>query len=428
MTRNTPRSILGRLAAKASPRKLFQSQTGTMSVMTALAAVPMLLVAGTAIDMVRFNAAQTQVQAALDAATLSGASLKDATDAERITAADKAFLANIEKSGIAGIAAAAEMKVDGETMRGTADLEMPLTFMKLAGIPTMSGHSEAEVGLFTDKNAEIVLVLDYSGSMGDEVGGTIKYVAMREAAKKLVADLAAIEPDKVKFGLVPFSHHVYTTLPSEFVLGGTGSTWTGCTQDRPYPLNLSDATPTTDNASKWNQPHAPVHAAWGCAGYVSNNLATVDLGNDFTGLVGKLNTMLPYAWTHIALGVEFGYHMLSPNAPFTSGAPYSDKNTRKYMVVLTDGMQTEPGFGPGSSRNVTHGENNLESLCESAKLSGITIMTMAFDLDDTSTRQRLQDCATDPTKDFFVANDGAALADAFNRVKDAITADVYLSR
>ena len=57
----------------------------------------------------------------------------------------------------------------------------------------------------------------------------------------------------------------------------------------------------------------------GCSGYVSNNLVMKPLTNDFAGLKSRLDMMTPYAWTHIALGVEFGFHMLSDNAPFDRG-------------------------------------------------------------------------------------------------------------
>ena len=77
-------------------------------------------------------------------------------------------------------------------------------------------------------------------------------------------------------------------------------------------------------------------------------LSTLPLTDDFTAIGKQLDVMKPYAWTHIALGAEFGYHLLSPNAPYTEGAAYADKTTRKVMVLLTDGEQTEPGFGSGS--------------------------------------------------------------------------------
>lgn len=84
----------------------------------------------------------------------------------------------------------------------------------------------------------------------------------------------------------------------------------------------------------------------------------------------------PYAWTHIALGVEFGFHVLPDNAPFTEAASFDDDETNKFMVVLTDGYQTEPAFGPGSTRTVALGEANLEALCSNAKVNGTTMMTL----------------------------------------------------
>ncbi len=417
-----------KLNAKSLMKRFAADQKGTVAAMLAIAAVPLFIAAGAAIDFVRLTAAQTHVQAALDASALAAASMKDATDAERIAYAGATFDLNVKQGAAASLEPTAAFQVIEEKIVSTASLQMPTAFMSLAGIDMMNGSSQSEVGIILDKKAEVVLVLDYSGSMGEEAGGSIKYEAMRDAASALVEDLEKTDPDKVKFGLVPFSHHVYTTLPSGHVLGASGSTWTGCTQDRQYPANVSASTPTGDTSTQWNQPMAPDHAAWGCDGYIANNLKTVDLTDNAKIVSDQLAIMKPYAWTHIALGVEFGYHMLSPNAPYTNGVAFNDKGTQKFMVVLTDGMQTEPAFGPGGSRNVAHGEANLEKLCESAKAEGITIITLAFDLDDTTTRKRLQDCATDPDKDFMVADSSADLATAFESVKAAITAEIYFSK
>ena len=166
----------------------------------------------------------------------------------------------------------------------------------------------------------------------------------------------------------------------------------------------------------------------GCSGYVSHNLNVTPLTDNFAGLKAQLDSMTPYAWTHIALGVEFGFHLLSDNAPFTTGVSYDDKKTKKIMIVLTDGTQTEPAFGPGGTRTVSQGESNLEALCENAKAKGITMMTIAYDLDDSTTRNRLRNCSTDPSKNFFVATDTSAVASAFDDIRNAITAQVFISK
>ena len=74
--------------------------------------------------------------------------------------------------------------------------------------------------------------------------------------------------------------------------------------------------------------------------------------------------------------MEFGIHMLPDNAPFTEAAGFDDDETNKFMVVLTDGYQTEPVFGPGSARAGALGEATLEALCSNAKANGTTMMTL----------------------------------------------------
>ncbi len=161
----------------------------------------------------------------------------------------------------------------------------------------------------------------------------------------------------------------------------------------------------------------------------ANKLVMKPLTNDFAGLKSRLDIMTPYAWTHIALGVEFGFQMLSDNdAVRASGVSYDDEETQKFMVVLTDGAQTEPAFGPGSTRTVAQGEANLEALCTNAKAKGITMITIAYDLDDNATTNRLKNCATDPDTNFFVATSAAAVAGAFDNIKTLITAQVFVSK
>jgi von Willebrand factor type A domain len=319
--------------------------------------------------------------------------------------------------------------VDDKSVKARVDSKVPTTMLAAAGITEMDVGTSSEVTIPENKKAEIALVLDYSGSMGDVAGTEVKYVAMRAAAIKLIDDIVKDNADKVKFALVPFSHHVYSTLPNEYVLGqGSSGNWTGCTQDRQYPFNLTDATPSASAESLWGQAIAPDHAAWGCAGYVSRNLKIAPLTDNFTNIKSQISSMTPYAYTHVPLGVEFGYHVLSPNAPYTEGVSYADKGTNKYLVVLTDGAQTEPAFGPGAVRTVAQGNSNLETICNKVKASGIIVISVAFDLDDTSQHERLKNCATNGAENFFVANNSADVGKAFEAITNAITAQAFLSK
>jgi Flp pilus assembly protein TadG len=409
-------------------RRFGQAQNGTVATIFAVTAIPLCFAMGMGIDIGRNLIATTKLQGALDAAALAAAAADDKSDAARIKIGKDIFAANVEHGILSGSNIVPTITVKNGVVYAVAETKLKTGILQFAGISEMDSAADAEVTIAANKKAEIALVLDYSGSMWDAAGGQQKYVSMRNAAMALVTDLEATSPDKVKFGLVPFSHHVYLNLPGEFVIGAPLTGWTGCTQDRKYPNNLSSSTPSGGDDSKWGQPDAPAHAAWGCVGYVDNNLKVRPLTDDFSAVKSQLSFMKPYAWTHIALGAEFGYHLLSPNAPFAEGANYSDKKTEKYMVVLTDGEQTEPSFGPGGSRNVSNGENNLEKICANAKSDGITLITVAFDLYDPDTVNRLRNCSSDPAKHFFMAKDGADIAEVFKTIKEAITADVFISK
>jgi Flp pilus assembly protein TadG len=413
----------------ASKLKAFAAnQKGTTAVTFALSIVPLLLAGGAAIDYVRYADAQTKLQAALDSGALAVAASANLTDSQRAKAGKDTFESNLKSARIDPTDVFSSFKVKGTQVSAEASLILPSGLMQIAGLSEMEIAVETEINVPEGKKAEIALVLDYSGSMEEVSGGEVKYVAMKNAAKKLISDLEAANPKNVKIGLVPFSHHVYVTLPEKYISGKTGTgSWTGCTQDRRYPHNLTDATPGTGNDTKWGQAFAKVHASDGCAPYAPKGLKVTPLTNEFGKLRTQLDAMRPNAWTHIALGAEFGYHLLSPNAPFSEGVAYGDKKTSKIMVILTDGRQTEPGFGSGV-RSVAQGETNLERICDNAKDSGITIITMAFDLRDKDTRARLKDCATDADKNFFVAEDSGELASAFEEVKSQITAQVFISR
>jgi hypothetical protein len=320
------------------------------------------------------------------------------------------------------------IKFDNGTVTVTYQGSIPTTLMKIGGFNDMQVTGSSTATLRLPQKAEIALVLDYSGSMNEVSAGKVKYQTMKDAAIDMVNGLTENGSNKdVHFGLVPFSHHVYTSLPATMVRDGGSGIWTGCTQDRRYPFNtkVSAPIPGNDN-SKWNQPQAPVHEAWGCGAYQTKNLKVRELTSDHAGTISQLENMKPYAWTHISLGMEFGWHVLDAGAPFAA-RPASDTKNKKFLVLLTDGEQTEPAFGANGNRKVSDGEKNLEKLCDNVKATGITVITIAFALDDSGTENRLKNCSTDPNKHFFEAEDSNDLTKAFEQIKNQIASAIYLS-
>jgi Mg-chelatase subunit ChlD len=267
------------------------------------------------------------------------------------------------------------------------------SLMQLAGFKTIDLDVVAEVPRPYQHKAEIAMVLDYSYSMVT----SDKYLRMRDAASKMVDSLAANAPAGVlKVGLVPFSAMVRATLPAAYSSQSSmWAVWTGCTQDRKYPYNTGVSTPTGNAASKYGyiDPGFENNPPYDCGVYQANNLDILPLTADMAAVKAKLASMSPVGNTNIPLGAEFGWHLLDPGDPFTEGAPYSDNLTAKYLILLTDGVQTSSQWGADGLRSVDHGNENLLSLCSAMKAKGITVFAIAYDITDPKITTLLQKCA-----------------------------------
>lgn len=365
---------------------------GNASVIFALGALPVLLCAGMAIDKIRADNARTELQAAVDGAALAAAMAESKTSKERETIA-RAFF---KKTTPLAQSAAFTVKVNGKSVSAVADTKIPNSIMSLAGLPTSEIKVVSEAMRPRETYAEVVMVLDYSHSMVTND----KYIRMAAAANELVTSLSgAIPAGKLKIGLVPFSAMVQASMPSGYVSQFTwSSTWTGCTQDRNYPYNQGLDPPNIFVASsKWGYIDGSGENAspYDCSAYQANNLQIQPLTTDLAGIKAKLSSMTPVGNTNIPLGAEFGWNLLDPQPPYTEAAPYTDPNTKKYLILLTDGVQTSSASGSDGTRSVANGNDNLVSLCKEIDKKKITIFTIAYDITDSKVTDLLKQCAGD---------------------------------
>jgi Flp pilus assembly protein TadG len=409
-----------------SLKRFKQDASGNIAMIFGLTFIPLMLAAGVAVDSINLVTMDTKVSKALDAAVLAVAA-SSGSKKDREAIGEKTYYANLPPNLLNAASGKPKFKITGEKVSAFVEAVADTSIMSLAGIDTVDINVGAEVSIKEKKTAEIALVLDYSGSMAEVAGTEVKYVAMQKAATKLIDDLVAVDKDKVMFGLVPFSHYVMAPLPAAFVKDPNFSgTRLVCTQDRPHPANLKDVSPGTSDATKWGQPDIDTDGR-NCAGMMTRGLEVKPLSNDFGAIKSQLQKMRPYYRTHISLGAEFGFHVLSPNAPFKGGADYNDTTVEKFMVLLTDGRQTVSGFGPGGIRTEDQARANLGSICSAAKAEGIKVITIAYDLRDEETRNNLANCASGKDK-FFVADDNKDIAEAFDSIKQLLVTEFYMSK
>jgi Flp pilus assembly protein TadG len=141
--------------------------------------------------------------------------------------------------------------------------------------------------------------------------------------------------------------------------------------------------------------------------------------------------------TNISEGTMWAWRLLSPGAPFTRARAYNAPDNRKFLIVMTDGdnflgaksqhnrsVYGAYGYGSQNRLGTTYTQNgymnalNAKTLaaCTNAKAQGITVYTVAFGDEISSTGLTLlRNCATNPDR-AYIAADEAALIQAFQTI------------
>ncbi|WP_323761906.1 pilus assembly protein TadG-related protein [Maricaulis sp.] len=261
------------------------------------------------------------------------------------------------------------------------------------------------------------------------------------------------------------------------------TSWGGCVEARAIPHDIEDTPPSRgnpqtlfvpyfapdepDNDSDYSNDYLSDGLTGGLLGRLLN-LAKYDRGRpsggspnmacttepvtplttDRSRLLNAIRDMDASGTTNIPQGVGWGIRLLSPQEPFTEGAAYDDREIIKAMVILTDGENVLRGrstdlrsdysaygfsahgrLGTTSSSSSTLSnrlDNRLEDACIYAKAQGIRVYTITFQVNSSSTRSLMEDCASHPSL-YFDSPSSEALEDAFEMIAGDLT-NLRLSR
>jgi Flp pilus assembly protein TadG len=184
-----------------SLREFARDAKANVAILFGVALVPILIGVGVAVDYGRALVVRERMADAADAAALAIGSWPGLDEDQLTAKAQQFFDANYPETEI-GTAGKINVQLAGDDIFVTVSGSVPTTFMKLANFDSL------DVGFMNkitkkQRNIEVVLVLDTTGSMGS--GGKLN--AMKNAAKKLVDTLFAGKStsDTLRIGLVPYS-------------------------------------------------------------------------------------------------------------------------------------------------------------------------------------------------------------------------------
>lgn len=418
-------------------QSFWANQAGSTAIMFGLAAVPLIGLAGGAVDFSYCADVRARVQSASDSAALAAARVMQNGQITREMSGDKvkklkanakAAAENIFRASLAGVIPAPDrppnVKIESGKVAVSAEIEVGTSFLSLIGIKSLPAPGYAEVNIPDVLLVEIAMVLDYSGSMREND----KYVRMTSAAQAFIGRIAADRGATTKIGIVPFSEFVYATLPGGFVRDATKAEAkqpvTACLLNRDYPHSTTDRTPKPNDAtSAWPRADA---AGERCKAHAAGGLLVRELTTDFTSLSNAMGGMAPVGLTNIALAAEMGWHLLSPTEPFDTGRDPADPIVRKVMILLTDGVQTVEAKGPTGGPSTLEADAATAELCENAAAAGVRIFTIAYDIQDDRVRNLLSGCAG--KEGGYHEAQGNDISAVFDAIYAQISESVWLSR
>jgi Flp pilus assembly protein TadG len=194
------------------------------------------------------------------------------------------------------------------------------------------------------------------------------------------------------------------------------STWRGCVMDRNQDDDANDTTPGTLFPAE-NSDSCPV------AQMTPMTTPTPATASDVTTMFANLNTqidaMVANGGTNQTIGLAHGMQTLTTGLPYS--APALPNNTSRYIILLSDGLNTmDRWYGDGSDQS-TSVDARMTLACTNAKAQGFIIYTIFVDLNGTQGNSSvLQTCATDSSK-YFDLTTSSAIISTFNQIAQQIT-------
>lgn len=450
-------------------------ERGSVMPIVALSIFSLLAAVGAAVDMGRVQIVQSRMQNALDAAGLAAASVANSADISVET--HKYFYANFP-NGYMGTSIG-ELTATANAYNTIITLHVegtvPMTFMKLFGLETANVYADSEITR-ANRGMELVLVIDNTGSMSQSAGESItKLQASKNAASTMINTLygSTDTTNNLWIGLVPFSQAVNIGVGNSSWLESNSfnwgpTSWYGCVDAR--EANGRDVTDDPPSVAKFPQYYWPCDSnnRWYGDNSSSNDcslnnktkyksgLNTTSLGpnkycpqpllpmtSSKSAALASINSMQAVGNTHVALGMAWGWRMLSPRwrgvwtgEMASEGLPqdYDTPLMSKVVVLMTDGDNTIDNGSRGaywylsngklgtttSSGGETQLNNRTSTVCNSMKANGIIIYTIGLgtNLDSTS-KNLLKNCASKP-EFYFLSPSTSQLQTIFKQIGDSL--------
>ena len=151
----------------------------------------------------------------------------------------------------------------------------------------------------------------------------------------------------------------------------------------------------------------------------------MDLTTSRTAVKSLVQSFTPKGETYIPGGLIWGWRMLSPQAPFDARPNTTEAPTRKFLVLMTDGLNTKSLTAPEhEGTNGSQSNQYVQQICQNIKAdtaNKITILAVAFAVNDNQTKNILRNCAKATGGEFYDAQNQVQFTEAFQNITNIIS-------
>ena len=428
-------------------RRFLLDTSGSVMPIFVLTLLPVLALAGMAVDYTRANSANLKMQAALDATALAiSPNAPSLSQTDLNTQANSFFSAmHHDPAAINPTINATYSAVNGPqvVLSGTAFVKTYFTRLPPINVSQVTIASSSTIK-WGNSRLRVALVLDNTGSMADSG----KIGALQTATKNLLTQLkgVAVNNGDVYVSIIPFVKDVNfgsTNSNASWIDwtdwdanngtcakgkgngnnngGGTAnatcsgtwtpaahSTWNGCITDR----GATNAPSSGNYDTNVVTPTATITATlFPAEQYGSCPLQMTGLNYDWTSMNTLVNQMTPNGNTNQAIGLALGWQSLVGGGPFTAPAMDPNYQYNQVIILLTDGLNTQDRWYTDQASI----DARQQLTCNNIRTAGITLYAVQVNTGGDPTSTLLQNCATDPSK-FFLLTSASEIVTTFNAI------------
>lgn len=422
---------------KLTVKKFSSDEEGAVAVIFGLMTFMLFFIGAIAVDYSRIIDMRSKITSAVDAASLAaGRALLDGdlSDSEIISLATAYFNQNVKSATAMGTVGAPTIKVDRE--QGTIDIDVQssvkMTLARVGGFNEMSIPVVSEAS-FAQKDIEVGMALDITGSMDEVRGGKRKIDSLKAAfeqfADRLIPEQKS-QSHRVRIGLAPYSSGVNVGGYAAAVSKSRSKD--GCVTERKAAAISDDAASVQPFLVKEdgkddidNSDGSTPKNAFECP-----SATLTPLSDDRDLLVQSVNGFKAQGWTAGHLGIQWAWNLVSDKwsgtfAGDSAPDPYArvtEDKLIKAVVLMTDGSFNTAFHGDKADKT-NWSKTQAVKMCDAMKAPGkdVVVFAVAFDAPKDA-QETLKACASAGDGYYANASNGDELAAAFDNFANKLTA------